>query len=101
MSLKLLQFDFPFDGPWHEELGLALRPLAREIAAEDGLVWKIWTENAPARRARGVYLFRDVPSAERYRAKHLARLEGFGIKDAHVGLFDVNDVLSALTRAPL
>jgi hypothetical protein len=45
MTTILLQFDFPFEGPWGEAMTAALDGLAHDIAAEDGLLWKIWTEN--------------------------------------------------------
>ena len=39
----LLQFDFPFEGPFGDAMAQALDGLARSIAAEPGLLWKIWT----------------------------------------------------------
>lgn len=101
MSATLLQFDFPFEGPWGATMATALQDLARDIAAEDGLVWKIWTENEPERRAGGVYLFSDPQSAERYRRKHEARLAAYGISGISGWSFAVNSSLSRLTRAPL
>jgi hypothetical protein len=101
MGLTLLQMDFPFDGPWGDEMASELNGLARDIAGEDGLIWKIWTENPNQRRAGGIYLFRDSESAERYRAKHAARLADFGITGIEAKTFAVNAPLSALTHAPL
>ncbi len=101
MSPTLLQFDFPYDGPFGAAMTAAFDGLARDIAAEDGLIWKIWTENAATRRAGGVYLFRDADAAERYRAKHAARLAAFGVTGIVAHAFDVNGPLSAITRAPL
>lgn len=101
MSTTLLQFDFPFDGPWGEAMAAALKELAKDIAAEGGLVWKIWTENETERRAGGIYLFADAQSAEAYRRKHEARLAAFGIGGIVARTFAVNAPLSAVTRAPL
>jgi hypothetical protein len=98
--MTLLQFDFPFEGPWGEEMAAALNGLARDIAGEDGLIWKIWTENRDERRAGGIYLFRNRASAERYRDKHSERLAAFGISDITARSFDDNDGLSVITRAP-
>ncbi len=97
----LLEFDFPFDGPWGDEMAAAMDDLAADIAAEEGLVWKIWTENPTGGRAGGVYLFRDGGSADHYVAKHTERLRGFGIDRIEVIRSTVNGRLSAITRAPL
>lgn len=100
MGSVLFQVDFPYDGPWGAEMAQAFDGLARDIAAEDGLLWKIWTENPAEKRAGGVYLFRDTAAAERYRDKHVARLAGFGVTGIVVHIFAVNGPLSAITRAP-
>ncbi len=100
MTNTLLQFDFPFEGPWGEEMAAALGGLARDIAAEEGLLWKVWIENREERRAGSIYLFRDAASAERYRRKHSARLEAFGIGELVARCFDANPALSAITRGP-
>jgi hypothetical protein len=96
----ILQFDFPFEGPWGQEMAAALGGLAQDIAAEEGLLWKVWTENRDERRAGGIYLFRDADAAERYRSKHAARLEAFGIGGIAARRFDANAELSAITRGP-
>jgi hypothetical protein len=100
MTGTILLFDFPFEGPWGEEMAAALGGLAHDIAAEEGLLWKVWTENREERRAGGIYLFRDAASAERYRRKHAARLEAFGIRDIAAQSFAANPALSAITRGP-
>ena len=41
----LLQVDFPHDGIFGEKMAEAFGDLAKDIANEDGLIWKIWTEN--------------------------------------------------------
>ena len=97
----LLQVDFPFAGPWGNEMTAALRGLAESIAAEPGLIWKIWTENPATGEAGGIYLFADRASAEAYLAMHTARLKSFGIVQVNGKLFEVNGELSAINRAPL
>ena len=97
----LLQVDFPFSGPWGDEMSIALKGLAESIAQEPGLIWKIWTENAATDEAGGIYLFTDRASAEAYLAMHTARLMGFGVPQVNGKLFDVNTELSAIDRAPL
>lgn len=97
----LLQFDFPFAGPWGPAMAAAMADLARDIASEDGLLWKIWTENESTGRAGGIYLFADAESAQRYRDKHQARLQAFGIHDIVAHSFVVNQPLTQLTRGPV
>lgn len=96
----LLQFDFPFQGPFGPDMSAALAGLAQSIADEPGLLWKIWTENAAEQLAGGIYLFTDRASAEAYRAMHSARLASFGIGEIRARLFDVNPELTRLTRGP-
>ncbi len=101
MTLTLAQFDFPSAGPWGPEMAQAYRDLAQDIAAEPGLVWKIWTEDAAGGRAGGIYLFESRAAATAFRDKHMARLTGFGITGIAAHVFDINGELSAITRAPL
>jgi len=101
LTTTYLQFEFPYDGPWGEAMAVHLDSLAHRIAAEDGLTWKIWTENPGARRAGGIYQFHDAAAAERYRRKYVALLSGAGIKDISTRSFEANTVLSRITRAPL
>lgn len=101
MTTTLVQFDFPFAGPWGAGMAVACHDLARDIAAEPGLIWKLWGENEAAARASGVYLFDGVDAAERYIARHTARLAAFGVANPLVGRFAVHAPLSRLTRAPI
>jgi hypothetical protein len=97
----LLQVDFPYTGPWGPAMVEAMEGLARSIAQEPGLLWKIWTENEAAGEAGGIYLFKDLPSAEAYLAMHTARLKGFGIPQENGKIFAVNEALSLLDRGPV
>jgi hypothetical protein len=101
MAHTLLQFDFPFSGPWGADMTAAMEGLAQDIAAEPGLVWKVWTENRAEGRAGGIYVFDSAEAAAAYREKHSARLAEFGITGINALTFDVNPDLSAITRAPL
>ena len=94
----LLQVDFPFQGPWGEEMAAAMEGLAKDIASEPGLIWKIWTENAATGRAGGVYLFATAEAASAYATKHLARLGDFGITGIVAHPFEVNSTRSRITR---
>ncbi len=97
----LVQFEFPFEGPFGAELVQAARELAASIAQEPGLKWKIWIENEPARQSGGTYLFEDRASAEAYVKKHSARLSQFGVTHPRVSFFDVNEELTRITRGPV
>jgi hypothetical protein len=101
MTVTVLEFDFPYSGPWGAEMAKSLESLAKDIAGEPDLLWKVWTENQANGRAGGVYLFADESSAEHYRAKHSERLASFGVRDIAVRSFSVNAALSAITKAPL
>lgn len=97
----LLQIDFPSDGPWGEQMSEAYAELARSIADEPGLIWKVWTESRAEQRAGGAYLFDTAENAQAYLAMHTERLAGFGIEGVRAVVFDVNEPLSELTRGPL
>ena len=97
----LLQIDFPYPGPWGDEMTAAMRGLAQSIAQETGLLWKIWTENAERQEAGGIYLFTDPASAQAYLTKHTQRLQGFGVTGIQAKVFEVNAALSQLDRAPV
>lgn len=97
----LLQVDFPYPGPWGDEMAAAMSGLAQSIAQEPGLLWKVWTENRDRAEAGGIYLFSDQASAEAYLTMHSARLKGFGIPQVNGKIFAVNEALSCIDRAPL
>lgn len=96
----ILQVDFPFAGPWGDEMAEALAPLAGSIALEPGLLWKIWTEDEASGTAGGVYLFETREQAQAYLAMHARRLEDFGVSGVRARIFSTNSRLDALTRAP-
>lgn len=97
----LLQVDFPYQGPWGDEMSVAMRELAQSIAEEPGFIWKVWTENPTAGEAGGIYLFQDMPSAQAYLSMHTARLKSFGVPQVNAKIFAVNETLSRIDHAPL
>lgn len=97
----LLQVDFPHDGIFGDELSKAFEDLANDIKEENGLIWKIWTENDETKEAGGVYLFDNQNDAKRYLEKHTARLQSFGYSDIRAKIFKVNESLSFITNATL
>ena len=98
---RLVSIEFSCDGPFGAEAAAAYAELAADIAAEDGLIWKGWTEDPRTSVAGGAYLFADEESAERDIHKHTRRLGTFGITDARISNLGVNEQLSATTFAVL
>ena len=101
MTLKLLQMDYLFSGPWGDEMAEELSDLAHRIAAVPGLVCKVWTENREAGEAGGIYLFEDEASLDAYMGPKIARMEAFGIKGIQAKKYDVNESLTRITRGRL
>lgn len=101
MSQYILQVDFPFAGPFGAQMTESMRALAEDIATEEGLLWKIWTENPQQQQAGGIYLFSDKANAERYLAKHSARLAAAGVEGIRGLVYAINQPLSQINRAPL
>lgn len=97
----ILQVDFPYHGPWGQEMTEAMEGLARSIADEPGLLWKIWTVNEETHEAGGIYLFKTRSDAEAYLTMHTARLAGFGVPQVNGKIFSVNEDLSKIDHAPI
>lgn len=95
---KLLQMDFPTDGPFGEEMSKVYQELAESIEKEPGLIWKIWTENAETKESGGIYLFEDEASLQNYLDMHTKRLQSFGVTNIRVKIFDVNKPLTNITK---
>lgn len=98
---RLVSIEFSCDGPFGAEAAAAYAEPAEDIAAEDGLIWKVWSEDPRTSVAGGGYLFADGEFAERYIHKHTQRLGTFGITDARISNLGVNEQLSATTFAVL
>lgn len=95
----LLQIDFPHEKPFGQELTNMMEDLAKDIANENGLVFKLWTENQDTKEAGGIYVFDNLDDANRYLDKHTKRLESFGYKDIKSKVFTINEELSKLSKA--
>jgi len=98
-TLTALLFRFRFPGPWGKALTEHASALARDIADEPGLVWKIWLEDRETAHAGGVYLFEGAADARRYREKHERRLAAMGVTGVTANMFSVNAELSVATLA--
>ncbi|WP_201527767.1 monooxygenase [Psychrobacter frigidicola] len=95
----LLQIDFPYNGPFYHEFFESMKDLAEDIATEEGLVYKLWTENEKTKEAGGIYVFDNLNDANRYLEKHTKRLESFGFTDIKAKTFKINEELSAICKA--
>ncbi|UTJ06534.1 monooxygenase [Arcobacter roscoffensis] len=95
----LMQIDFPHEGPFGDELTAAMSDLAKDIANENGLIFKLWTENKDAKEAGGIYLFDNLDDAKKYLEKHTTRLESFGYTDIKSKIFEINEELSKLSKS--
>lgn len=99
--MKLLQMDFKSQGPWGDEMSNAFTELAEDIATEEGLIWKIWTESKENGEGGGIYLFESHETAQAYLEKHSARLANFGVSEINAKEFDVNVPLTKIDRGYL
>lgn len=97
----LLQVDFKMEGPFGEEMSKGFAELAQSINDEPGMIWKIWTEDAAAQEAGGVYLFETKETAQAYLDMHAARLTSFGIQSIRSKIFEVNERLSKINHGPI
>lgn len=97
----LIQIDFPHAGPFGDELTQMMKELAKDIANEKGLVFKLWTENKESKEAGGIYVFDNLDDANRYLDMHTQRLESFGYKNINSKIFTINEELSALSKVKI
>ncbi|WP_440877206.1 monooxygenase [Thalassotalea sp. PLHSN55] len=99
--MKLLQVDFDYQGAMGEEMSKALVELAKSINKEEGLIWKIWTENASRKLGGGIYLFQNEKNAQDYLEMHSSRLKEMGVKEVRGIIFDVNLPLTKINQGPV
>lgn len=99
--MRLLQIDFKMQGPWGVEMSKNFVDLAIDIAEEEGLIWKIWTENSSTEEAGGIYLFETEAYLDNYLSKHTARLRSFGVTEINAKKFSVNVPLTLIDRGRL
>jgi len=59
---KILQINFKYNDLTAEEYVQAVSPLAGDIAAVGGLIWKVWIINEETQEAGGIHLFEDEAS---------------------------------------
>ncbi|WP_430972557.1 monooxygenase [Sunxiuqinia rutila] len=93
--------DFPHKELWGDAMASQMTELAQSIMKEPGCIWKIWTESEKDEIAGGVYPFDTRENAEKYLAKHSERLAEWGYSNIRGRVFEINEKLSAIGKAPL
>jgi hypothetical protein len=85
------------------EQAWAFLAAAEKIAGLPGLVWKLWGYDDSAHVAESIYLFESGEHARAWGDGPMRSALGShpGISDIEVRYYDVDERLSAVTRAPL
>jgi len=79
------------------------REAANVIASVEGLIWKIWVVQEREFELGGIYLFANREAAEAYLNHPVIQAVRLnpGVVSTQSQIWDVEDSLSAITRAPL
>jgi Putative mono-oxygenase ydhR len=79
------------------------REAATTIATVEGLIWKIWVFQKEESEVGGIYLFANRETAEAYVNHPVIQAERSSpaVVSAQSQLWEVENSLSAITRAPL
>lgn len=96
----IIHVDFPHKDIWGEEMATQMKELAQSINKEPGFIWKFWTESKKDNMAGGVYMFDSREHAEDYLKMHSERLKEFGYSDIRGKVFEINEELSKICKAP-
>ncbi|MFD2551751.1 monooxygenase [Bizionia sediminis] len=97
----IMYVDFPHKGKWGDALAQEMTQLIESIVEEPGFIWKFWTENKDTQEAGGVYMFETKEAAENYLNMHTERLKSFGYTNIRSRIFNINQKLSKMGKAPL
>lgn len=97
----IMYVDFPHKGIWGEQMASQMKDLAESIMSEPGCIWKIWTEDEKDEVAGGVYLFDSRENAEKYLSMHSERLSNWGYEKIRGRVFEINESLSQIGKAPI
>jgi hypothetical protein len=102
MKLLVVRYDRERDSDDAEQAQRFLAG-AEKIAGLPGLVWKLWSYDDLERRAENVYLFETEEHARAWGDGPLAPSLGSfpGVSAIEIRYYDVDERLSAVTRAPL
>ncbi|RXJ52692.1 monooxygenase [Gelidibacter gilvus] len=96
----IMHVDFPHKDIWEKEMATQMKELAESINKEPGFIWKFWTESKKDNMAGGVYMFDSREHAENYLKMHSARLKEYGYSDIRGKVFEINEELSKICKAP-
>jgi len=96
----IMYVDFPHKKVWGKEMANQMKELAQSITKEPGFIWKFWTESKKEEMAGGVYMFDSRERAEQYLKMHSERLAEFGYADIRGKIFEINEELSTIGKAP-
>lgn len=102
MSGKILQINFKLKVSASEYVE-AVMPLASDIAAVPGLLWKVWLINEVDKEAGGIYWFNDAASLDAYlNGPIVAGITSHpALEDISVKIFDNISQLSEITNGPV
>jgi len=95
MILVQINFGFPPE-MMGDSLSENAKPLAESINSEPGFISKIWIENIQTEESGGIYMFKDMDSAQKYVEMHTKRVEAMGAKNITCKYFNVNEPLSII-----
>ena len=97
MILVQFNFDFPTE-MMGDALTLGAKDLAESINNEPGFISKIWIENSETAESGGIYIFKDMISAQNYANMHKERVEKMGAKNISAKFFHINEPLSEINK---
>ena len=102
--MKILQVNYRRErGQGDAEQAARLQQDAEKIAQIPGLMWKVWIYDDEQQRAGGLYLFDSEEQARAFGDGILPGALGSlpGVDDIDARYYDVDEQLSAITRAPI
>jgi hypothetical protein len=101
--MAILQVNFRWELPVHEQEALDTAEGAEKLAELPGLQWKVWLRDEETQRAGGIYHFTDRESARAWGDGPLREaIAGLpGTSELEVRYFDERQPHSSITRAPL
>jgi hypothetical protein len=102
MSKTILQINYQFTSSLADFSSL-VTPMAHPISAVPGLVWKIWLMNETGKEAGGIYLFESQEAAQAFVGSDAVKSFASHptITGVNAKLFEPDETLSEITRAPL
>lgn len=102
MSGKILQINFNYKVATADYVA-AVKPLAADIAAVPGLLWKVWLLNEDQNEAGGIYWFSDEASLQAYLEGPIVAgiVSHPALENISAKTFDNLSELSQITHGPV